>query len=155
MAFQSISRDFFIGWRGEQDLSLLRVNFAHGALAEGGAPYMESDSSACCPVGALPQPVPQHNLWRAVRFAGTDRLGVDPILDDGGAVGAGRFFESGVAGFFCNVLGLMYLAPNEILVFKIQAGHHLGGRAKPKCAAMHASSIAMAFASSICPPFRW
>ena len=116
--------------------------------------------------------MPQHNLWRAVPFcrgagdhrdrmvhggprAGTDRLGVDPILDDGGAVGAGRFFESGVAGFFCNVLGLMYLAPNEILVFKIQAGHHLGGRAKPKCAAMHASSIAMAFASSICPPYRW
>ena len=53
MAFQSISRDFFIGWRGEQDLSLLRVNFAHGALAEGGVPCMEADSSRqCCPVAA-------------------------------------------------------------------------------------------------------
>ena len=79
-----------------------------------------------------------HGGPRAVR----DRFGVDPILDDGAAVGAGRFFESGVAVFFCNVLGLMYyMVPNEILVFKIQASHHLGGRVKPKCAAMDASAF--------------
>jgi hypothetical protein len=124
-------------------------------------------------VVALPQPVPQHNLWRAVRFAAalaitatgwcmavraparTDSVSILSLTMAVLLAQVG-FSKAVLPCFFCNVLGLMYyMAPNEILVFKIQAGYHLGGRAKPKCAAMDASSIPMAFASSICPPFRW
>ena len=76
---------------------------------------MESDSSAVLPSGGNPcRSTIFGELSRFCRGAGDhrdrmvhggpravrDRFGVDPILDDGAAVGAGRFFESGVAVFF-------------------------------------------------------
>ena len=49
--------------------SLLKVNFAHGALAEGGARHGVRLIGSAAQWWRCHNPVPQHNLWRAVRFA--------------------------------------------------------------------------------------
>jgi len=49
--------------------SLLRLNFAHGAPAEGGARHGLKLIGSATEWWSLAQPVPQHNLWTAVRFA--------------------------------------------------------------------------------------
>ena len=111
---QSITQDFLSAGVGEGDLVCSGLIRPRRALAEGGVPTWRQTHRQCCPVvatRAAAQSLESCPFCRGAGDhrdrmvhggprAGTDRHGVDPILDDGGAVCAGRFFESGVAVFF-------------------------------------------------------